>query len=363
MAALELRQKSLLLVAVSKAKLMKRRREVFLIAKRLLSYAFAGACLVGAPPAAAADDSARRPWTLNFIWENDSPFNMSDRHYTSGVYISATSGPRERCETCSALAGLMLPSGPALNYRYGFFLGESIFTPVDLLLVVPDPTDRPYAGWLYTGVRLYRESDDVLDRIEATIGIVGPDSGAEAAQRWFHALHGYGHINGWDSQLKDEPGLILSEQRTWRRPLRMGGLESELLPEVNVSLGNISTYAGAGAAFRIGRNLRRDWGPPRVEPAVRGSDFIDYDAARPYAWYGFVGIEGRAIARNIFLDGNSFQRSANVAKEPLVADLNAGFAILWRAYGFYATYTERTKEFKAQKNMDHVFSFTISLAH
>jgi hypothetical protein len=335
-----------------------------LLAKSLLVCAFASACLVSASPAAAADDAARRPWTFNFIWENDSPFNMSDRHYTGGVYISATSGARQMCETCTTLADwLMLPSSPALDYRYGFFIGQSIFTPVDLLLVVPDPTDRPYAGWLYGGARLYRESDDVLDRLEATIGIVGPSSGAGASQRWFHSWHGYGKIRGWGSQLKDEPGLVLSEQRTWRRPLRTGRFESELLPEMNVSLGNIFTYAGVGATFRIGRNLRRDWGPPRVEPAIRGSDFIDYDASRPYAWYGFVGIEGRAIARNIFLDGNSFQKSANVAKEPLVADLNAGFAILWRAYGFYATYTERTKEFKAQKNMDHVFSFTISLAH
>src|SRR5262245_6432776 len=236
-------------------------------------------------------------WTATLISENDAYFRIADSHYTNGLYLSLTTPQR--------------PGNGTFANRYGFFLGQNIYTPEDLLLDTPDPDDRPYAGWLYAGVRMYRESPTVLDRIDFSLGIVGPSSGADAVQRWFHSLHMFGGVppHGWAHQIGDEPTAQLNAQRTWRITLSEGFLAGEVLPEANIALGNVFTYAGVGATLRVGRNLRADWGAPRIQPALQGSDFVDRDAADSFAWYIFAGIEGRATARNIFIDGNTFRDS------------------------------------------------------
>jgi len=298
------------------------------------------------PTAAAAEN-----WTTTLISENDAYFNIGDRHYTNGVYLSLTTPPR---------AG----TGD-FNRRYSFFIGQSIFTPEDLTLVTPDPDDRPYAGWLYVGARMYRESARVLDRFDVNLGVVGPSSGAEAVQVWFHSMGMFGgsvRPMGWGSQLHDEPALVLNAQRTWRLTLAEGGvLAGELLPEANVALGNVFTYAGVGATLRVGRNLRADWGAPRIQPALQGSDFTDRDAAGSFAWYIYAGVEGRAIARNIFLDGNTWKDSARVSREAFVADYNLGAAVIAGPFAVRLSYTERTHEFDTQRGNDKFGSLNLSL--
>ena len=297
-----------------------------------------------APIAAAAQN-----WTVTLINDNDAYFNIGDRHYTNGLYASLTTPPR--------------PGGKDFNRRYSVFLGQSIFTPEDLSLADPDPDDWPYAGWLYGGVKMYNENAAMLDRVELKLGIVGPSSGADAIQRWWHSLHVFGGIPpvGWSHQLEDEPGIVMSAQRIWRVTLAEGLIDGELLPEANLSVGNVFTYAGVGASLRAGRNLRADWGPPAIEPALQGSDFVDRDAADSFAWYVFAAIEGRAIARNIFLDGNTFRDSASVSREVFVADYKIGATVIGGPFALRISYTERTREFETQRNNDKFISLNLSV--
>jgi hypothetical protein len=168
---------------------------------------------------------------------------------------------------------------------------------------------------------------------------------------------------GWHRQLNDEPGIVVTEQRIWRLTLLPDPFGIDLLPEANLSVGNVFTYAGAGVTLRVGQNLRADWGPPRIEPGIVGSDFIEQGALAPVAWYAYVSVEGRAIARNIFLDGNTFQDSPNVDKEAFVADISTGIDFLWDWVSVRANYTRRTKEFKGQANDDEFFSIGLSFVH
>ena len=46
--------------------------------------------------------------------------------------------------------------------KFGYQLGQSIFTPGDLNATQPLKNDRPYAGWLYTGLQI--RFVEVLDR-------------------------------------------------------------------------------------------------------------------------------------------------------------------------------------------------------
>lgn len=60
------------------------------------------------------------------------------------------------------------------------------------------------------------------------------------------------------------------------------------------------------------------------------------------------GAESRAVAHNIFLDGNTFVDSRRVKKEPLVSDLQIGLVFDWSNTRISYSHTYRSKEFKNQ---------------
>ncbi|HKY17773.1 MAG TPA: lipid A deacylase LpxR family protein [Rhizomicrobium sp.] len=311
------------------------------------------AVLVPATAHAASEDA-----TFNLVTENDSFVSVSgDRHYTNGIYVSWTSGSKPQGPSWAQ--ALMLDSARKSEWRTGYFFGQAIFTPENLTAFTPPANDRPYAGWLFAGARLYRDSGDRLDKLEATLGMVGPAALGSDVQKAWHAafIPSAAPINGWHAQLRDEPGLILSTQRIWRVALAKGPLEMELLPQANIAIGNIYDYAGAGTMLRFGRNLTADWGPPRIAPGQQGSDFQNVDR---FSWYVFGGGEMRAVARNIFLDGNSFHSGPSVAKRTLVSDVNAGVALLFPHARVTLGYTLRGKEFRGQKGDDEIGSLIFS---
>ena len=305
-----------------------------------------------------APTAAKAEGTFNLVSENDSYVTVSgDRHYTNGVYFSWTSDRNP--DAVDFARYLMLPAAGDASWRHGYFLGQAIFTPENLTAFTPPANDRPYAGWLFAGARLYRDDGDRLDKIEATLGVVGPMALGGDVQKFWHAafIPNAGPINGWHAQLRDEPGLVLSGQRIWRVPLADGLLQAEALPEANISVGNIYDYAGLGGMLRLGHNLNADWGPPRIAPAQQGSDFQDIES---FAWYVYGGGEMRAMARNLFLDGNSFHSGPSVSKKALVGDANVGAALLFPHIRITAGYTLRGKEFRGQKGNDEIGSLTVS---
>jgi hypothetical protein len=96
-------------------------------------------------------------------------------------------------------------------------------------------------------------------------------------------------------------------------------------------VGNVYDYVNAGAMGRFGLNLPDDFGPTRIDPSLPGTNFFEPTVA--ISIYSFAGWDGRAIARNIFLDGNTWQSSRHVDKIPLVSDFQLGLAIArdrWR---------------------------------
>lgn len=295
--------------------------------------------------------------TFGALIENDE-IAGTDRHYTNGVRFSWTT-PAGGVPDWADRIGKALP-GAAPEVRGELALGQSIFTPLNRFRSDPLPTDRPYAGWLYASAGVLADHGDALDRLEMTAGIVGPSSLAEQTQKAVHELTGARVPEGWDHQLNDEPGLILSYDRVWRNilPDAIGGLDLDLAPHAGVALGNVLTYGAAGGTIRIGQGLDVDYGPPRVRPGVAGSGFVD--ARSGTAWYVFLGAEGRAVARNIFLDGNSFEDGPSVDRKTFVADLQAGVAIVIDGIRIAYTHVLRTKEYDDQEKTDTFGSLSVS---
>ena len=55
------------------------------------------------------------------------------------------------------------------------------------------------------------------------------------------------------------------------------------------------------ATFRIGQNLNVDYGLTRIRPAPSGTAWFDASKlSQSLGWYLFAGVEGRAVAHNIF---------------------------------------------------------------
>jgi lipid A 3-O-deacylase len=333
----------------------------------------AGAAILAAisPGLALAQDTdePEDKGVLSLTVENDSLSSGADRNYTSGIRLGYVS-PAERVPGWLRGAGgftrAISNSEPDF---WGIAVGQSIFTPEDINAVPAPPDQHPYAGWLYMQISLGAEEDRsdgrmprYLDSYELELGITGPSALGEEAQRGIHEWLGAPDPQGWDSQLNDEVAFAVSFDRRWRA-LRLfgdyfGGLEADLTPSAGATLGTLRTEAHVGLAARIGQRIDSDYGPPRVRPSLAGAEHF---RGGPFSWSIFAGVQGRAVAHNLFLDGNTFEDSASVDRNPYVADFQTGFSISGGAVRLAYTYVWRTEEFETQPTQQDFGALSLSV--
>ncbi len=318
---------------------------------------------------AGKDDSGG---TLGLYFENDL-FSGTDQHYTSGLKLSWSSRDLEQLGD-SPYANPLLPVFNLIPYinekdyqkNLVFALGQNIYTPVDTDTAALISDDRPYAGWLYLGVGVVWKDARVRNSLVLDIGVIGSWSLAEQTQRQVHELRGFDSPNGWDNQLEDEIGFTLAYERMWRWPrhARRSGFDWEILPHAGVALGTVRTHANIGSEIRFGLNLPDDFGTAPIGPSATTSTPVDGDQAAyrsriDLGVYLFARVDGRAVARNIFLDGNTFSDSHSVGHKPFVADLSAGVAVNYKNTKLAYALVYRTREFDEQED-EQVFG-TVSL--
>ncbi|HKT16835.1 MAG TPA: lipid A deacylase LpxR family protein [Stellaceae bacterium] len=334
-------------------------------ARRAVRLALCAVALLGAAPLARADDStASQAWRSSILEENDSLYTHTDKHYTQGLRLSALSPPLDSSwandlfDWAQIFPTVFRPGG---TRRIAVFLGQSIFTPTNLDITPPDPHDRPYGGWLYSGASLLQETGNQLENLELDLGVVGPGAFGKEIQNDWHQFIGIHEARGWSSQIQNEPGVVLSYERLWRLPVPFlssvhDGVENgvDIVPELGGSGGNVFTYGQIGAMLRIGRHLEADYGPVRIRPALSGTDY--FNPARlddEFGFYVFAGAAGRVVAHNIFLDGNSFRHSSSVEHKTFVGDLQAGVSAFWsRRVRLDLSMARRTDEFVGQRRQD-----------
>lgn len=315
----------------------------------------------GTLPAQAVDPEGRT-WSGSLVFENDL-FASRDQHYTNGIRLAWLSAEDRVPGFLRRAAGMLPMFRQDGHARVEYAIGQSMYTPTDVTRRDPDPDDRPYAGWLYGSVGLALEQGRTLDRLQLALGVVGPASLAEETQEFVHRLVGDDPARGWGSQLRNEPGIVLTYERTWRALLSVtiGPFDLDLSPHVGGAAGNVFTYANAGATLRLGPELPFDYGPPRIEPSLPGSG--SFEPRKGVGWYLFAEVDGRAVARNVFLDGNTWKASRSVNKEPLVADLRAGIALTVGRVQLVYTQVVRTREFETQDEHDEFGTVSVSFRY
>ena len=311
---------------------------------RILAYLLRVALVLGAGQSQAAG-------FYSLQVENDLFGGGSDRFYTHGTELAyMRTGPAPGWLTALGDALPVFEAGE--RSATGYAIGQKIFTPEDTRSVGLVADERPYAGWLYgtaTAGSVVREAANtqVIDALSLTLGWVGPSSRADDVQREYHDLIGVDIPQGWENQLGDEPVLNIGFTRKWRQFGRFdGGPQWEISPHAGGALGNAYTYAAGGLMLRLGRDLRRDVGPPNISPGFPGAPyFAPNDGGN---WYLFGGVEVRAVARNIFLDGNTFRDSHSVDSKPLVADVQLGAAVQFGKVRLAISHVYRSREFEGQ---------------
>jgi lipid A 3-O-deacylase len=301
---------------------------------------------------------------LSFTEENDF-VNGTDRWYTQGAKIAYLQGDNHVPRWTDRLFDHV----PALGFsigaqRFGYELGQSMFTPADTRATQVLEDDRPYAGWLYTGLIVQRRGVGAggfltLENFQLDLGIIGPESFAHEVQTWFHT-----HTPpGWPNQLSNEPGVALKYGRAWLIPLPSWEQRYvDLVPQGGLSLGNVDTSFRIGTTLRAGWNLPEDFGIQPIESlfTTEGGRSPSRSGQR-WGFYVFSGVEGRAVLYTAFLDGNAFCDSPSVDKEPFVGEWHSGLVLVLDRVELAYTEIFRTRDFVDQPEGQVYGSFCVKV--
>lgn len=255
--------------------------------------------------------------SFNF-WQ--APARRADREYTQGTRVNLLWPTRNR------VARRLLGGGDRCVANLverdcrmvSLALQQGIYTPT-LDLRVRSVNERPFAGWLGAELGVQRDRNESLSAFSVTVGITGPASLAEPAQKAVHKAFKFRPPVGWDEQLPAEVAFAASYRGAWNAVrLRHQGSGMRLLvaPVWSARAGTLATDASAGVQLTAGLRPPSPW---QTAPNVRGD-----------RWSLFVraGLAQAFVARNLFLDGSTFaDSSARVARNMSVGESELGVGI------------------------------------
>lgn len=178
-------------------------------------------------------------WSLKF---DDDIAAGSDRYDTDGFALTRAPSSTPPPDWAVRIARSLLWVSEGSQIRPACVLGQSAFTPRDITRANPPLDGRPSAGWPYATIGLDVEADRRSNQLWLTLGVVGPASLAEQTQRAIHRITPSPAPLGWDTQLHNEPRLVLAYQHAWQGLAAgsLAGLEFDLVtPNTGGALGNV----------------------------------------------------------------------------------------------------------------------------
>jgi lipid A 3-O-deacylase len=267
------------------------------------------------------------------------PRERSDDNYTHGMRIEWDIARSPRL-----IRRFACPSGASCGTTIE--VGQEIYTP-EIDAPWPIPGERPYAGWLYARVAVRGGRSNTLRSLEGTIGLTGPPSLGESTQNGFHRLiPEFRTPLGWEYQLPSELAFALRASQSWRgRPGHGGGREwVDVIPTLSAGVGTLRTAAAGGVRVRAAAPLRHPW--------------LRSEGAR-FSPYGFVGVRGEAVARDLFLDGTAFRDSITVTRKALVTEWERGVGVHLARFALEYRAVTRSEEYASARDR-HTYSSIVA---
>ncbi|MEQ9398648.1 MAG: lipid A deacylase LpxR family protein [Longimicrobiales bacterium] len=278
------------------------------IPSRLVRTALTALTLVGAALGPAALHG--QDWVgWSFYWENDTwvpPAVGSDDAFTNGIRIVLGRGIGAPLPGAGFWADRFTREN-SFDVTSSLVLGQNFFTPRTITRYTPDPSDRPYAGFSYVGMRYdatrrLRIEDQVpapnqrqsQHSLEWNLGVLGQGAAGRKFQSSVHSVITTHRVpKGWSHQIGNSLGasaLYMYRSRwvrsLWDVTLHGGGL-----------LGTTQTYPAAGLTVRLGKGLSGF-------PGVIGRNTAVATQSRHPVEFGLAaGAEGRFMLHNAFVEG------------------------------------------------------------
>lgn len=274
--------------------------------------------------AVAGTTAAQSPHRVSLRVDNDAfdfwmlPWNRPDEEYSSGVHITYDGGdaPWWSRPFLGRRAACTVHVTECATARAE--LGQDIYTPATSRDDPhPAPGSRANGGWLYLSQTARWLRDHRSDEITIALGVTGPPSLARFTQEVAHSVAPeFNRPTDWSRQIGFEPGVVARyDLRRRIGAAHAGPIGIDLIPSFSASAGNVTTAAELGVQSRAGWHLSHPWLP------ASGATEIAITA----------GVSGRAIARDIFLDGNTLDPTMRVGHEPFVGTGELGVELRYRA--------------------------------
>ncbi|WP_121022226.1 lipid A deacylase LpxR family protein [Helicobacter vulpis] len=304
---------------------------------------------------------------ITLLSENDAYLHPIDRYYTAGNRAGYVSKEYNFWGAAYAKSWLAWSRYMSLLYRspkmtrFALLVSQSIYTP---LLehhrqqgVVPG--DHLYAGYLRADLGVFQRSAHSLESLFISLGTVGPHAFAQDIQDWVHNKLGDRRFLGWQYQIRNEFIFEISYQWLRKIPLlktRLLGID--LIPGVNISLGNAITQARLGSMLRVGYNLDADFGPNKINSNLSGG----FPYSDKLSLYIFAGVSGSYQPVDIFVQGNS-PETRDITHLPVAFyTLEGGVALLYKGFRIAIIATNLSKTFREQPQSHNIGTAEISFA-
>lgn len=313
-------------------------------------------------PAALATEKEMDFFTVTF--ENDVLF-QEDGEYTNGLGVAWGYNDVEGLnnETLpSWLAFLadktyLTNGGSNKRYDIGYSVAQTMQTATDITVEELVEEDAPYAGFLGWKSSLLAFDDKQVDEIGLILGVVGPASGAEQAQKFIHKITESDEPMGWDNQLENELVFRIDAKRLWRlADFNAGSTEFDIIGGVLGGVGNLRSDVGGGISFRWGQDLVNSFPSSAVLPARDPNPLGNSKDG----WYVFANLGASYVANNIFIDGNTFKDSHSVDLIHEQATISAGAAVNISNWTFLLSVVRGTDQYETQTEFSRFGSFAVS---
>lgn len=177
-----------------------------------------------------------------FELRHDNDFLVyTDRYYTTGSFI----GLRTRADK---------KHDSANRRQFRFYIQQEIYTPTDLLEVIPEKFDRPYAGFMGLSSGLTLSNGRRLIDLELVFGFSGPFSFAKELQSYFHETAAEdSRVPIWEDQIKTQlhGNLYARYLREWQ--LNPAPFKVFVATNPTIAFGTRDIYAQQDVVFYFGK--------------------------------------------------------------------------------------------------------------
>jgi len=322
-------------------------------------FLFSTVTLLLVATASQADDSLGGGF-FSATLENDI-FTGKDGGYTNGLGVTwGTWGLRDFSTDnlpgwIHALSrNLYISTQPGKDRAVSYTFAQATHTPSDIKVATLIEDEPPYAGLLSWSGHLHAFDDQVVDKLTLTLGLVGPASGAEAAQQVVHNVTGSDEPRGWDHQLENEPVFRLSADRLWRVA---AGEDVDLIGFGQVGVGTLRSNLATGITLRYGHNLAYSFASETLPP---GRDVSPVVGHSPDGWHLFFSVLGEFVANDITIDGNTFTDSHSVPLEHWQAQLAAGAVFNLDRWAVLLSAVLETDDYEGAEQLTHFGSLSVA---